>query len=98
MTYEKLQELGWRRRVFNTRGADPTVMVTWEYKHPKVQVEITEFQNVYLLKIDGKDNTDAMAVFGATLFHQDFEEAYHQWLSEVPEGIDEDYPFSRYYS
>ena len=48
---------GWHRRKYSTRGADPTIIVEWEFwtldGHQTIRV--TEFQGVYQCNVEGWD-------------------------------------------
>lgn len=72
---------GWQRKEFTTKGADPTVMVTW--RNDELRIFIEEFQAVYRTTRD--DDTAApgtvMDVLGEEL-HKALEEVYNMGEEE----------------
>ena len=66
----------WIRRQITTQGPDPTIMVTWTYEHKGTKIVIEEFQNVYIVEIDGKQIDDELVTQKATEIHKQFEDEF----------------------
>lgn len=74
--------LGWRRREFTTRGADPTVVVEWSYQHAGYSIRLTEFQSVIQVEINGVTIDNPLRYWEQR--HSELEAAWQQVQLSMP--------------